>query len=411
MATATSARGQSAPVEVGSPLYTPFQIPIVNGSLHYSLTASDRMDIGYSATNETANFANFSGEAGYLSASTVHPFELTYSGGYVATTTGQPSGVFQNLSLSQTLNTKYWRFTLADSLRYLPESASAGFSGIPGVGDVGVVGTDNGQDILTPYATRVDNDVTLDVSRALTGKTSLNGTGYYAIERFLGPSGLESNDLSGRGALTHRINALATVSGDYTYSKFTYLSQPGAFESQAFVVEYTRHLTRRLEIGGGAGPEYIDSSSLTGRAPYYTYSVRAHLSYAGKQESGDAYSLAYIRSTNSGSGITFGAESDTLSGSVSRRFTRSLNGSSEVHYTQSIGLQLGTNATLDTKSFVASGQANRALSRTLSIFASYTFQRQIYNGGYQGLQPLNGVSQILGFGLTYSPTQIHLGRQ
>jgi hypothetical protein len=413
LAAATATFGQSAPVQVGSPLYNSFQIPITSGTLSYSLSAADRVTIGYSAANEFANTATFSGDLGYLSASVVHPFNLVYSGGYLATTTGQPSAFFQNVTLTQTLNTKNWRFTGEDTFHYLPETPSTGLSGILGVGDVGVTtGVPSSQDILTPFSTRIENHTSLDVSRKLTGSTSLDGMAYYAIQRFLGDSdGIETNDLTFRGTLSHRIDARNSYTVDYTYTHFSYLVKTGAFVPQTVLFDFTRKMNRKLELGGGAGPERISSSTLTGKGPSYTYSAKAHLAYIGSLEHGVTYTLNFIRSTNSGSGITFGAQSNTVTGSAGRRFTRSLEGNIEAHYAKSSGLQLNTGTPLTTESVIVSAQANRAVSRTLSIYASYSVQHQIYSGTYQGIRPLDGISQILGFGLTYSPTQIHVGRQ
>src|SRR5208283_489942 len=89
----------------------------------------------------------------------------------------------------------------------------------------------DGQGVLTDYSTRVSNAASGTLSINLTGKTSLNGTGVYAITRFLGNSsgfGLDSNQESGGGGFSHRFNVRNTLSGNYSYSTYTYrLGQPG----------------------------------------------------------------------------------------------------------------------------------------------------------------------------------------
>ena len=59
---------------------------------------------------------------------------------------------------------------------------------------------------------------------------------------------------------------------------------------------------------------------------------------------------------------------------------------------------------------VASGQLTRQLSRNFSAFGSYTIQRQTTQGIAASSNAFNGLSQIFGFGVTYSPGQMRLGR-
>src|SRR5579871_641093 len=94
---------------------------------------------------------------------------------------GQPSYGFASLGLSQLFNVGRWNITLADSVNYLPETATPGLSGVPGVGDLGVqpvqVGPDTGQGVLTNFSPEVTNNAGGSVARQITGKTALNGSG------------------------------------------------------------------------------------------------------------------------------------------------------------------------------------------------------------------------------------------
>jgi hypothetical protein len=61
---------------------------------------------------------------------------------------------------------------------------------------------------------------------------------------------------------------------------------------------------------------------------------------------------------------------------------------------------------------VASVQASRAIVRSLSAYASYAFEHQSSNqAATTAVDVFNGIDQVVGFGLTYSPSSIHLGRQ
>ena len=419
LACAGAAGAQVAPpAAVASPLYTGFQVPLVNGTLRYSASASDIVTLGFNGANQTVDYVTISGNLGYVSPSVVHPTSVTYSGGFLGGSSGQPSTFFQSLYISQSYNTKVWKYIVSDSVSYLPDTPATGLSGIPGVGDVGVVtGTDTQQGTLTPNATRVDNNASASAQRNLTGSTSLQLTGMYQLERFLGASqGIETNEYGGVGGIHHRINARSSLSANYQYNRFSYVGVDEAFTSQGVSIVYARSLTRQVSISVGAGPQYISPSALSNIPARYTYSIDSHLTYTGSVRSGTNLTVSYVRATNNGSGVTLGAETDTASVVASRRLLRSVGVSAQVNYgknaalQQTSGLQQTLGSSLDTNGFVASVQANRALGRTFSVYASYTWERQTYAGQFQGIAPLNGVSQTLGVGLTYSPVSKHLGR-
>ena len=106
-----------------------------------------------------------------------------------------------------------------------------------------------------------------------------------------------------------------------------------------------------------------------------------------------------------------GAETDSLFASISRRLAQSLQGSASVNYAHNTSLDVLSTDSLDTQSVVGSAQLSRALTRTISAYASYSAQHQISQGVAQGIAPLQGLVQTLAFGVTYSPSEVRLGRQ
>jgi hypothetical protein len=321
--------------------------------------------------------------------------------------------VYQNLSLSQGFNTPRWNFSVTDAISYLPYTASTGLSGIPGAGDVGVsTGTDANQQVLTTAAARVGNTASGTLSRNLDGRTSLSGNGSYSIQRFVNDSNaIKTDSLGGGGSLSRRLDARTSLSGSYYYNQFSFVNDPGAFTSQGITVTYGRTLTRRLNLSVGGGPALIGGSSSTGRNSTLTYSADVRVTYSGGVASAAALTASYVRSANGGSGASFGSETDTYSLSGSRRITRSFQPSGQLTFTRNSGLYVAGSPPLVTETIVASVQANRALSRVISAYGSYTAQHQTFVGSSQGINPLNGLSQTLAFGVTYSPRSIHVGRQ
>lgn len=403
------AAAQSVPVQSGSPLYTGFQMPTIGGTLNYALNAGERVTFGYNAKVGTVSAATFSANLGFITPSVRMPTTVSYTGGYLQTTYGQPSAFFQDFTITQAYNTRKWHLTASDAVRYLPETSASGVFGVLGTGTT--TGIVTAQGVLIPYATRIENSVTVAVARELTGKTTADASGFYSIERFPGyTGGIQTNTYSLRGGATHRINGLSSFAADYSYNDFSYVFIPGDFQAQGVQGQYKRQLTRRFTVTAGAGPQLISASTLTNRPSSVSYTVDAQASYVGDVASAFVVSGTFKRSTNGGSGITFGATSNTVAGDVSRRITRSTQATALGSYMSSTGLLLITNKQVNTQSAVGSLQVNRAFTRTLSAFVSYSVQHQAVQGLYSGVTPLIGLQQSLGFGVTYSPSPIHLGR-
>jgi hypothetical protein len=176
ISTAIMARGQSVPVETGSPVYSGFSVPTVAGTLHYAISAGGREVFGYTKNQGTLTSGTISGNVGFITPSVRMPTTVTYTGGYLATTSStQPSTFFHDFSISQGYNTRKWNLTASDQLRYLPDTPASGIFGLVGTGTS--TGTTTSQGALIPFATRIENTSTGDATLELTGKTAIDATG------------------------------------------------------------------------------------------------------------------------------------------------------------------------------------------------------------------------------------------
>ena len=422
---AATLHAQAAPAAVAPGPYVGFQLPTLGGNLTYAATVSEALIFGFNGNGGTGSSTVFSGDVGYLSVSQTHPFSAVYSGGYLVSTGGQPNSVFQNLSLSQVLRAGRWNFIAADTVSYLPQTAIGGFSGVPGVGDLSTLPAQGGagfsQGILSQNDARVDNATSGSVVRNLTESTSANVTGVYAIERFFGSSntqplgfgnpgyGLDSNSITGSAGLSHRIDARNTVGVSYTYSHFKYLlAAPFSFTTQTASLEYTRVLTRQVTFSASAGPQRTSSSNPLLSAPSTNVAANVDLTYAGERT---LSSVNYTRGVNNGSGIIAGSRVDALSLNANHSLDRSWSVSGLASYAHSVSLPNLLLPSFSAQTFAVGVQTTRTLRRNLFGFASYTIQRQTTQGFAQTSDLYSGTSQILGVGITYSPSPIQLGRR
>jgi hypothetical protein len=421
---------QALPAASASPISTGFSLPSTSGTLQYALSASQSLSSNYLGNSGVASFTNLTGDLAFIASSSLDPFSAVFTGGRSWSDSGQPSYNYLNLSLSQAVNTHRWVFTLSDAVNYMPQTASTGLSGIPGAGDLGVApvptgvtpaptSANPGQGVLSGFSTRVANTSSLSLQRQITGKTSLNASGSYVLTRFLNNSGsstvpssagLDSDGDSASAGLSHRIDARNSLAGNFAYARNTYsgtssaIRQPG-FSSQTASLQFAHLFTRKLSTSLAAGPQWtsIDSPGLT---PALSLFANLSANYTGEFSHA---SVAYSRSTNSGFGVVGGAISNSVTFSAGRVCDRVWLVALTAAYTQTSDLPSAVTLPFTFHTTVAGVQVSRALTRTLSAYASYTLQKQSTQGTAAAVDLFSGLANVAGFGLTFSPSAVRLG--
>jgi hypothetical protein len=112
--------------------------PTLDGVLHYSLSASEAIQLGYYGPGVVTHSTVLSGNIAYTAKSEARPFNLLLSSGLIlANQQGQGTSGYANIEASQGYVTRSWVFNISDSFSFLPQSPTVGLSGIPGVGDLG----------------------------------------------------------------------------------------------------------------------------------------------------------------------------------------------------------------------------------------------------------------------------------
>jgi hypothetical protein len=417
---AISSVAQAIPAATASPISTGFALPSSAGTLQYAVSASQGLSSNYFGNAGVDSSTNLSADLAFITSSQLYPFNTVFTGGRSWSSSGQPSYDYLNLAITQGVNVQRWVSVLSDSVSYLPQTASTGLSGVPGVGDLGLnpvqVGAVTGQGVLSGYSTRVANTAALSVERQLTGKTSLQASGSYALTRFLSSSsnpsspGLDSDGETGSLGLSHRIDARNTLGGNYAYSRNTYsgtnfgIPEP-AFSGHTASLQVSHQFTRKLGVSLAAGPQWT-SIDTPGSTPALSLFANLSASYNGEFSRA---TLAYTRSSNSGSGVVGGAISDSITFSTGRTLDRVWLCALTAAYTQTAGLPSAASIPFSFHTTVAGVQISRALVRTLSAYASYTLENQSNQGTAAAVDLFSGLSNVAGFGLTYSPAPIHLG--
>lgn len=399
----------------------------VDGTVHYSLSASEAIQHGYYGSGTTSS-TNLSGSAGWASLNQVHPTTLLFAGGVLFGQGGQGVSTYQNLAISQAYIAHKWVFNVSDSFSFLPQSPTVGLSGIPGVGDVGTVpiqGPSAGPagGVLTYSGNRIANTISGDIERRLSGRTSVSGSGSWSVLHFIDKNaGLDTDTVTGQVGLNHRINARNSASISAVYSSYDTTGllanlPPGfpkdeiTYQTKGINVSYSRQWTRAFSTDASAGPQWIQSSAAQLIPDKLNYFVNAGANYSRQLMN---YSVRYGHGVNGGSGVQAGGISDNVSATVGRNFGRQWAAAAIFSYSRNTGLLAlfpnagpAINGAIDTE--YGTLQVTHGFTRTISGYASYTAQNQSLNQVLSTQNAFNGLSHTFGFGVTWAPQSKRLG--
>jgi hypothetical protein len=398
----------------------------LDGVLHYSLSASEVVQYGYYGAGEANSSAALSGNVSYSAKSVIYPFSMLFAGGVLLPNqAGQGVSTYESIAASQGWVTRDWVFGVSDSFSFLPQSPTTGLSGIPGVGDLGVIpiqgpGAGPAGGILSVEGDRYSNALSGSVERQIGHAMSVSGSGSYAILNFLGssPNGLNSTEIGAGVSLNRRLDARSSVSLNGNYATYSY-GGPNAgpaepdFQSKSVSVSYSRLLSRAFSASVYVGPQWVSSSDSALIPSSTNVSVGASLSYTHRFTNA---SVGFSRGVNAGSGVLPGALSDSVNASVGRSYGRNWVASASGAYVHSTGLTaIGVGGTLvpvnEQFDTVYGGlQVTRRINTHFSGYVSYSVQHQSNNYSLAAQDAFSGTSQTFGVGISFSPRSTRLGQ-
>lgn len=418
---AAAAHGQvDVPAPVSNTMPTSnfgFNLPTHLGTLSYSLTGSEMIDTGsaYGGGSVYASTA-LGGNLAYISTSEKNPFSMLYSGGLVLTTLpgNSTAQTYQNLALSQVFRTKSWTFVASDTFSYLPGSPTTGISGIAGTGDIGIYPVQNGlgpsQYILSDYSTRISNGLSGDATWQATASLDFEGSASWDVLHYTGggAAGINNNDVTATLGPNYRIDARNTVGGEVFYSRASF---PGygtyTITTEGASASYTRDWTRRITTTVSFGPARTTGETYTSIPSQWNLAGSASVNYATRTT---GFYANYSRAVNSGSGIIFGALTDSVAAGMSQPIGEDWNFGLQLGYSHNVGLAPIDGGIPIYDATFGGVQIGRRLTQSLSCFGSYTAMSQTENQAASQFGAFNGLNNVFSFGITFAPAPLMKGR-
>ena len=349
-------------------------------------------------------------------------FDLDYIGGgtvYEGTNIGG-NGAYQTQSMAATERI-LWRtgqLAIRDSFDYLPEGAfgfssfggagafdpSGGLGGLgPGSGigsglsgsasTGGFGGVDYGSIGIQP---RIDNSSIIDVTQALSARSSVTLAGGFSVGHYLdrssSPFPLFNNEqTTAQVGYNRQFTARDQFAVNYAFGQFRYPGESGAgsIRSQSWTLMYGHRITGRLNFVVGGGPQLLDivTPASTFQLLGLTVTVPANqlrsISGTGTAtldytvSSRTSVNLNYGHFVTAGSGYFAGAKTDSAGAGVSHLFARRWTTNTNVGYSRNSNLQKGFFTTAVSSNiyhyWYGGTSLRRQIGRHFDGFVSYQF--------------------------------------
>jgi hypothetical protein len=359
---------------------------------HLSVAATVDSNPSYSTgSSDWSTWTSLLGGVDIHHISGVSNMLVSYTGGGMFSNGGvAENGIIQQLGFQDKFTFRRSTFSVFEQLAYLPESsfgfAGAAGAGLPGSGSLGLGnGFTPGQSILTPRGQNLTSSTAIEYDNKLTPRASLTFVGGYSLLHYF------ENDLANYGGVNfqagynYQLTRKDTIAVSYLFNGIRYNNLNQSINANTIQGSYGRRVTGRLAFQIAAGPQFVSSTSPitsststtgpgTNSVSALYWSLNSSLTYQLHRAS---LAASYNHGVTGGSGLLAGAETDIVSGSVSKQVTRTFNLSWNAGYSRNKGFALGTTATSQTFGYWFTGvNVAHPIGRSLDVFMNYQLQYQ-----------------------------------
>jgi hypothetical protein len=370
----------------------------------------------------------------------IHPLDVAYIGGASWFQGGKSSkaGWYQIHSMDATQRI-LWRtgqLAIRDNFSYMPQG-SFGFGSFGGAGGFGGPGggTFGSPSIGTNGNTpRIDNLGMVDITQALTPRSSVTLAGAYGILHFMSSSSasnlINAQQTVGQAGYNYQLTKKDQIAFSYAFQEFHFpLANAGDINVNLWQVYYSHRISGRLNFNVGGGPQWLHSNGYTlgfiqtknglilGLVPLHTSRIsgagRVGLTYYWSTRTN--MDASYMHYVTPGSGFFPGATTDivryVLNHKLTRRFSLNVDSgfsrSNRVLLATSSNNPAGKSHTYDY--WYAGGGLRRQLTPHLDGFVSYQYDKLLFGSGFNANGTGAGYGRHVGtIGIDWTPRPIRL---
>jgi hypothetical protein len=352
------------------------------GNIAMSNSLSPASNIGWNTTSFVT------GDVSLLEAWGHSLLSANYSGGgFFSTDPTQGDGQYHQLSTAYEIDKRRWQVLLVDQFSYLPQTAF-GFGGPSGLAFPGAMGALAvplpgleaaylpSQTVLTAIGPRYSNASAMQVTYALSPRSSLTLAGVYGTLRFTDPGNVDSDSELLNLGYNCALSRKDSVGLIYRFAAYHFPGSAQAVGNHVAQIVYGKKVTGRVALKLAGGPEVITFRvPVGGSTQKITGSGSAALTYAFVRSS---FGLGYSHDVSGGSGVFTGSTIDQANASFNRKLTPVWAGSVSFGYAKTSPIVSPTRVISPVyDAWLAGAGLNRPLGRT--AFLSLAYQAQIQN--------------------------------
>jgi hypothetical protein len=314
-------------------------------------------------------------------------FTATYTGGETLYYGFQPNTMFHNLAVSQDIEWRRWRVHLRDNFVASPGAVFTG-SGMGGPGLIGefsstlanslnTVGQSfqPSETIQTGQAMRYMNAVVGEAEYSFSRRSAFTVSGSYGLLHFTDPGYIDSHMFNAQAGYDYLLDPKNSVAVLASYGKIDYTETSNSTVDYLADLAFGRKITGRLAFQAAAGPQQIRvTSAAIGNFQLWTWSANTALTYERRRS---GISVAFVRGLTGGSGVFFGARSNTFSGSLHHQFTRFWSASVIGGYALNTSLAPTGAATSSFNTWLLGANVGRQLGRHAQVGFNYGLLKQV----------------------------------
>jgi len=352
------------------------------GNIAMSNSLSPAVNTGWNTTSFVT------GDVSLLEAWGHSLLSANYSGGgFFSTDPTQGDGEYHQLSTAYEIDKRRWQVLLVDQFSYLPQTAF-GFGGPSGLAFPGVMGALAvplpglettflpSQTVLTAIGPRYSDASALQVTYALSPRSSFTLAGVYGILRFSDPGNVDSDSELINVGYNYALSRNDSVGLIYRFAAYHFPGSAQAVGDHTAQIAYGKKVTGRVALKLAGGPEVITFRvPIGGTTQKITGSGSATLTYAFVRSS---FGLGYSHDISGGSGVFTGSTIDQANASFNRKLTPVWAGSVSFGYAKTRPIVSPTGVISPVyDAWLAGAGLSRPLGRT--SFLSLAYQAQIQN--------------------------------
>ena len=322
-------------------------------------------------------------------------FTLDYvGGGSLSNDATVQNAIVQEAQLGERISGRRVSLAFLDQALYIPET-SFGYGGLsalslPGGAVLGVQPSlVPSETILSARGQRLINSSLVEIDALVTHRLTFTVAGGYALLHYYNDDPLDFNNAIGQAGLSFDLSRHDAIGLVYRYNSYRFPNGDETLIGHIGELTYGRRVTGKLafEIGGGAEYAIFRLPGLPSTVTSWPNSVYwiadGSLSYALRRT---VMTLGYDHGVAGGSGVLSGALGDTVTGSVSSQFSRTLRGDFTGGYARSSELSI-VSSTKSTSSptfdyFFGTAGLTRPWGRNMTISLGYLVQYQSTSATY-----------------------------